>query len=150
MKRLLAFALSATLLSLAAPSSLAVSPRQCKRQRVDSSLPCTETLIAMRSLQTAIEAYAIVNHSYPVAASMTALRDLVQPTFIKTTPLVDAWGTEFRYLLTPDGKAYRIVSAGSDKVFDEASWTAEGLLDSSKDDAVLSSRLPEREWTIQE
>lgn len=104
----------------------------------------------MRSLQTAIEAYAIVNHRYPAAESMPALRDLVQPTFIKRTPLTDAWGTEFRYLPSPDGKTYRLVSAGSDRAFDEASWAAEGLLDSSKEDAVFSRQSAPREWTIQE
>ena len=150
MNRIFAFALTVVLVAFAAPSSLAVSPRQCKRQRVDSSLQCTETLIAMRSLQTAVEAYAIVNHRYPAATSMAALRDLVQPTFIQKTPLTDAWGTEFRYLPTPDGKGYRIVSAGSDKAFEEASWSVDGLLESSKEDAVLSSQPADREWTIQE
>ncbi len=150
MKRTLASLLPAVLLCLATSSSLAVSPRQCTRQRVDSSLQCTETLIAMRSLQTAIEAYAIVNHRYPAAASVAALRDLVQPSFIKAAPLTDAWGTELRYLPSADGTAYRLVSAGSDRAFDEATWTAEGLLESSKEDAVFSPRGAPREWTIQE
>lgn len=34
---------------------------------------------------------------------------------------VDAWGTPLRIAVNPDGK-YRIVSAGADKVFNEASW----------------------------
>jgi type II secretory pathway pseudopilin PulG len=103
----------------------------------------------MRSVQTAIEAYAIDHGRYPAAHSMAEMKDLVQPTYIKTTPLADAWGTEFRYVPTPDGKSYQLVSAGSDKTFDESSWTTPGLLETSKEDAVVSSGAVEREWVIQ-
>ena len=83
---------------------------------------------------------------------MSALRDLIQPTYIKATPMTEAWGTEFRYLASADGKSYRLVSAGSDKVFDEASWSIAGFLESSAEDAVVSSSSvgSEREWVIQE
>jgi hypothetical protein len=138
------------LLGIASPSLQAVSPRQCNRKLTDRALACTETLVSMRSIQTAVEAYAVKNSRYPAAKSMSELRDLVQPAFIKVTPLTDAWGTEFRYLPSADGKSYRIVSAGSDRAFDEASWGTSGLLESSKEDAVVSSGPGEREWVIQE
>ena len=149
MKRLSYSLVSALLIGTANPVH-AVTPRQCIRKVADSTLSCTYTLIAMRSLQTAVEAYAIDKHHYPVAQSVTELKSLVQPTYIVTTPLTDNWGTEFRYVLSADGKSYRIVSAGSDKVFDDSSWGSPGLLESSKEDAVVSSNGRDREWAIQE
>ena len=150
MKRLPHFLLSALLIGVTTAPVHAVTPRQCVRKVADSTLSCTYTLIAMRSLQTAVEAYAIDKHQYPVAQSITELKSLVQPTYIVTTPLTDKWGTEFRYVLSADGKSYRIISAGSDKVFDDSSWGSPGLLESSKEDAVVSSNGRDREWAIQE
>jgi hypothetical protein len=150
MKRTVSLIVSVVGLSLATTPAHAVSPRQCTRKLTDSFGECTRTLVEMRVLQTAIEAYRYVNKGYPAARSIAELRALVEPTYISITPLKDAWGTEFRYQATPDGKAYVLVSAGSDKVFAEKSWTVHGLLESSQEDAVVSSQPDEREWVIQE
>jgi hypothetical protein len=119
---------------------------------VDQTGNCTRTLLDMRMVQTAIEAYAIDHGSYPAARSMEELRAAIQPTYIRTTPITDAWGNELRYILSSDSKSYRLVSAGSDRAFDEKSWSVPGLLDSSREDAVFSGlgAGEEREWVIQE
>ena len=50
----------------------------------------------------------------------------------------DEWGTEFKYVRAADGKEAFIVSAGADKVFDEATWReADSRLVSLGDDAVF-------------
>jgi hypothetical protein len=151
MKRIVCSLVSVLLLTFNTATLQAASPRQCTRKTADHLLACIDTLVAMRSVQTAVEAYAIDHgRRYSQAHSMAQLRDLVQPTYFKTMPLTDAWGTEFRYLPTPDGKSYRLVSAASDKNFDESSWSTPGLLESSKEDAVVSSDADGREWVIQE
>ena len=102
----------------------------------DDLMAVVQPGLVTERLQTAVEAYAIDKRHYPVAQSITELKSLVQPTYIVTTPLTDNWDTGFRYVLSADGKSYQIVSAGSDKVFDDSSWESPGLLESSKEDAV--------------
>jgi hypothetical protein len=137
-----------------APASLSAgdAPPSCPRKLADHVFQCNPTLMDMRAIQTAIEAWAVDHGVYPKAATMAELRDLVQPLYIARTPLTDAWGTEFRYVVSSDGQSDRLVSAGSDRVFDESSWSASGFLSDSKQDAVLSSEgaAGSREWVIQE
>jgi hypothetical protein len=150
--------LSAFLLAIvsAAPAAVpetATAPPACRRKVVDHVFWCSPTLMDMRALQTTIEAYAVDHSTYPMAKSMAELRALVEPIYIAKTPMADAWGTEFRYAVSSDGKDYRLVSAGSDRVFDESTWDVPGFLDSSKDDTVLRSvdgPASKREWAIQE
>jgi hypothetical protein len=59
-------------------------------------------------------------------------------------------GTPFRYVPPKDGASYLLVSAGSDRAFQEASWTTLGITSSSAEDAVASGANEGREWTIQE
>jgi hypothetical protein len=139
--------------TLGAPQQAAGDPPpSCQRRIADHPFQCSPTLMDMRAIQTTIEAYAIDHATYPMAKTMSELRDLVQPTYIATTPMTDAWGTEFRYVVSADGSSYRLVSAGSDRVFDEESWSAPGFLSDSKQDTVLSSdgAAGSREWVIQE
>jgi hypothetical protein len=111
-----------------------------------------QTLLDMRALQTAIEACGVDHSTYPMARTLEELRALVQPTYIATTPMKDAWGTPFRYLVSADGKSYRLVSAGSDRAFTEDSWKIPAFLSDSEADAVLTSDGwgTYREWVIQE
>jgi TonB family protein len=53
---------------------------------------------------------------------------------------VDAWGTPMRIVVNPDGK-YRIVSAGSDKVFNEASWASAPKADFAEDLVYENGRM---------
>lgn len=150
----ISLALSLAVGSLAAFPIAADSQQECRRTLTDSLYDCLETLMDMRAIQTAIEAYGIDHPTYPVAASMAELRALVQPAYIAKTPMKDAWGTEFRYVPSPDGASYRLVSAGSDRVFQEKTWDESGFLSSSKADAVLcpdeEDFRRQRQWVIQQ
>jgi Type II secretion system (T2SS), protein G len=128
------------------------SPRDYRRQLADRWSQCVQTLLDMRAIQTAIEAYGVDHPTYPIAKTMEELRALVQPTYIASMPMKDAWGTPFRYLVSPDGKSYQLVSAGSDRAFTEESWKIPAFLSDSEADAVLTSGGwgTYREWVIQE
>ena len=122
------------------------------RAMVDQSYLCGRTLLEMRSVAIALSAYLIDNPTLPDdLASIDQVRPLIEPMYIGKAVLEDAWGTSFRVWVGPDGKAFRLVSAGSDREFDETSWSRAGLLAASGDDAVISSsRAETREWVIQE
>jgi hypothetical protein len=66
--------------------------------------------------------------------------------------MADEWGTPLRYVASPDGQHYWLVSAGSDRVFEEKSWASPAFLSDSRNDAVLTSGGwdSDREWVIQE
>ena len=82
------------------------------------------TMADMRSAGTAIEAYASDKNAYPDASSYLAeLKPALTPTYTKTLPEVDGWGTALRYECWPKGACehYAIASAGADRVFEHAS-----------------------------
>ena len=140
------------LLGTAAASANAGELRDTRRKLADHWYQCIQTLSSMRGIQTAVEAYAVDHHAYPMAKTMDELRALVQPNYIANTPMTDAWGTPFRYVVSADGQTYRLVSAGSDKAFEEKSWSSPLFLSDSEGDAVLTSEGwgTYREWVIQE
>ncbi|MGZ5431990.1 MAG: type II secretion system protein [Thermoanaerobaculia bacterium] len=96
----------------------------------------------MRTIATALEAYATDKNLYPEATAVTELSSTLTPTYIKQVPAVDGWGTAYRYECWPAGdcKNYAITSAGADKTFEYES--AEGYPADTKtsdfdDDIVL-------------
>lgn len=76
--------------------------------------PWKQTMSDMYTLAMAIETYATDQGQYPDPRS---LRDL-SPTYLETVPEKDAWGKEFRYVLSSDKQRYRIISAGEDGMFE--------------------------------
>ncbi len=69
------------------------------------------TMADMRSIGTAIEAYAVDNNNYPTATSAGVLKTLVEPIYIKTMPTADGWSNAWgvdsaptQYTLTSNGK----------------------------------------------
>ena len=104
------------------------------------------TMSDMRTLATAIEAYAVDHKAYPAAATIEALVPSIQPSFMKKAPTVDAWGHAFAYVPAADGQSYRLVSAGSDGKTDPTSWALAGPLSSFDEDAVLESGSITRPW----
>ncbi len=83
----------------------------------------------MRTLATAIEAYAVDNNFYPTAASCaaglfttvgtqvaTASFTLLSPTYLAKPPTQDGWGRFYYYASGITGTAYNITSAGRDGV----------------------------------
>lgn len=77
----------------------------------------------MRTAAAAIEAYASDKNAYPDATSHAELSSALTPTYTKTLPQVDGWGTAMRYECWPKGACehYAIASAGADKVFEHES-----------------------------
>ena len=80
------------------------------------------TMADMRSIGTAIEEYAIDNNVYPDLtgglAPLDALRSLVEPIYIRTLPMTDAWGRPF--LVWSKVNGYMIIGTGSDGLLDSA------------------------------
>lgn len=103
------------------------------------------TMNDFRSIATAAEAYKTDYNGYPQASSMEELQKLVQPLYIKSLPMHDAWGTPYRYI--SDGKTMTIVSAGADQKFNEASWkTPAKWMAAFDEDAVWSNDSFVRNW----
>src|SRR3954453_580852 len=94
------------------------------------------TMADMRSAATAAEAYAVDLNKYPDAKSIEGLRPLLSPTYIRTLPTTDAWGTQFDYFVSVDKQKYRFVSAGPDKKFDPTSLLV-GQAPAKSDDIVF-------------
>lgn len=84
--------------------------------------PWRRTMADMRSVATAIEAYATDrdDSTYPRGEYEALGRQLV-PVYMKTIPAKDMWGTPFAYVVSADGQHYRIVSAGADLKFEPES-----------------------------
>jgi hypothetical protein len=79
------------------------------------------TMKDLRSVATAIEAYATDENHYPKALSYGDLKAILSPTYIRDFPEKDSWGTAYRYSVSNDGAHYRLVSAGSDRQFEGGS-----------------------------
>lgn len=80
--------------------------------------PWRRTMSDMRTLATAIEAFAVDEEALPQVTSLDELEALLAPTYVRTMPRTDVWGEPYSYVVSEDGMSYRIVSAGSDRVFD--------------------------------
>ncbi|MEO8378801.1 MAG: type II secretion system protein [Acidobacteriota bacterium] len=76
------------------------------------------TMADLRTVATALEAYATDKNEYPHASSVAELSSVLSPVYIKRVPSVDGWGTPMKYECWPaDGtcNAYALGSAGADK-----------------------------------
>jgi len=98
----------------------------------------------MRSIATALEAYATDHNRYPDAKSIDDVVKAVQPTYIRFTPLRDAWGNEYR--VEANAQGYRIVSCGSDGVCDETTWAQPGQELPYAADGVFANGKMIRSW----
>jgi hypothetical protein len=104
------------------------------------------TMSDMKSMATAIEAYAIDHKAYPAAGTLEALIPLIQPSYMRRAHATDAWGRAYVYSPGADGQSYRLVSAGADGKTDPGSWGTAGPLENFNDDAVLDSGSLTRPW----
>jgi hypothetical protein len=95
-----------------------------ERER-DRTSPWVGTMASMRLLAEALEKYAAANQQYP-EMSLSALKRALVPEYLKEVPEKDSWGNDFYYTTTRFGRHYRIVSAGSDGIFDEGSMEIPG------------------------
>lgn len=84
------------------------------------------TAADMRSIASALEAYATDNNKYPPGSSAADLTSALTPLYIKTLPGLDGWANPIRYECWPAGEcaSYALASAGADKVFEHDSLQA--------------------------
>jgi len=69
----------------------------------------------MRTIATAVEAYAVDNSFYPISiVSPTGMEDHISPTYLKNMPDIDGWRHAFYMYTDADGKNYTLVSYGRD------------------------------------
>ena len=101
------------------------------------------TMQDMQSWRIVMAAYAQDHDGkYPQVKTIEELRAVAEPTYIAHAPMTDAWGNAYR--LVPDANgALRVISAGADGKFEDATWSAGGELKSFDDDAVAT---PGRGW----
>lgn len=72
------------------------------------------TLADMRTIGTAIEAYAVDNSQYPVSSNAATLWALIVPTYLRPMTQDDGWDHEFVVDVATTG--YTISSTGKDGV----------------------------------
>jgi hypothetical protein len=94
------------------PKLLAIV-QQVQQER-EQRHPWERTMRDIRTIATAVEAYATDTNKYPQESELS--KALV-PTYIQELPAKDGWGTAYFYTVSTDGEHYRIASAGSDSVF---------------------------------
>jgi hypothetical protein len=81
--------------------------------------PWEQTMANMHEIAIAAESWGVDHDDrYPRSQTWAELRKELEPTYIKELPLEDGWGNEFAWVVSEDGKHYRIVSAGADKTFE--------------------------------
>jgi type II secretion system protein G len=83
----------------------------------------------MKTIATALEAYATDQNSYPAAAAFSlpsglslptgtfgAVSGLIGPTYIRAVPMVDGWNSFFLYGTSASGSDFALCSTGADGV----------------------------------
>lgn len=107
------------------------------------------TMSDLRTVATAIEAYATDENHYPKVSSYGELKSIISPTYIRDVPEKDAWGTPYRYSVSADGAHYRLASAGSDRQFEAGSDTI-AFFDEKNRPPVIASTRPEADIIYQD
>jgi len=108
-----------------------VSDEQEKRK------PWQRTMRDITALATAVEAYAADHDdTYPQTDDFVALAGAIGH-YAKDLPSKDVWGNTYAYAASPDGKHYRIISAGSDGNFE---WDSRRIAASASGQTRYSDR----------
>jgi type II secretory pathway pseudopilin PulG len=78
------------------------------------------TMADIRSVASAVEAYAVDTKHYPEASSIEELRPLLEPKYMTRVPSKDGWEHELRYACLPARacETYVLSSAGKDGTFE--------------------------------
>jgi general secretion pathway protein G len=72
------------------------------------------TLADMRTIGTAIEAYAVDNSQYPVSSNTATLWAHIVPTYLRPMTQSDGW--DHGFVVDVEAKGYTIASTGKDGV----------------------------------
>jgi len=70
------------------------------------------TMSDLRTIGTGVESYAVDQVVYPTAGDAVALRAVLEPAYVKTMPMIDAWSHALQVNSTPG--AYTVYSQGKD------------------------------------
>lgn len=123
------------------------SNRNWLYSRVAESGPSADALAALQRAEvdfamTRVPLMQAITGAKATAMSMGLVAQYVATN--KAAPAqelaLDAWGTPLRITVSADGK-YRIVSAGADKTFDEASWNRPPRADLAEDIVYENGKL---------
>jgi type II secretory pathway pseudopilin PulG len=82
------------------------------------------TVADMRTIGTAVEAYAVDNYRYPYAGSIAELAAELEPKYVRNLPRTDGWGGSFEYAcwqVDPDSTGcdrYVLASPGKDFILE--------------------------------
>lgn len=72
----------------------------------------SRTMAELRSVASAVEKYSIDNSIYPTASTAAALQTVLEPVYIDSTPVADAWGNSI--IVSSTTTNYTIGSGGKD------------------------------------
>ncbi len=105
------------------------------------------TMVDIRSIATACEAYATDHNAYPDVDSVEALVPILEPTYITKLPQIDAWNRVILYeTRNSSGREegpdeYFIVSSGKDGLLDQGNldYTEPVSTTSFNNDIVFSN-----------
>ncbi|MCP4895436.1 MAG: prepilin-type N-terminal cleavage/methylation domain-containing protein [bacterium] len=98
------------------------------------------TMGDMRTIATAIEAYAVDYGRYPRAITSRAnLATFISPTYIKFIPMSDGWNNMWYMRSDANGTEYSIASYGRDATANVGSWTTPGTTSTFDADIVYSN-----------
>ena len=102
----------------------------------------------MKTLATAVEAYATDQNFYPAAAgyslpegltlptaTLGTVYPMLSPTYVRVVPLVDGWSSYLTYGTTPERADYVVRSAGADGALE--STPLRGLTTNFNSDIIL-------------
>ena len=103
--------------------------------------PWRKTMADMRTVATAVEAYAIDHDDAYPSGDYDALKPLLEPTYIKKMPPFDMWKHPYAYVASDDHAHYRIVSAGADTIFEWDSRRIVPLKEGQEPSTVYRDRL---------
>lgn len=106
---------------------------------------CKQTERAMKSISTALEAYAVDWGAYP-SGSFESLKSILSPAYIKEFPLEDGWGNRWIYewfydKSVSDWPHIKIISPGSDG---RLSYSSENDTSAGDDIVIIDGRFIKR------
>jgi len=104
----------------------------------------SRTRVDVMSLAVAISEYRLKTGRYPIGASSDDLIRQLEK-YSKHVPRTDAWGTPFAITASQDG-SFRIVSAGSDKKFENDSPLSAETTEDYTRDLIYTEKGWLREW----
>jgi general secretion pathway protein G len=103
---MIVIAIVAILAAVAIPNLIAAADRSKQKA----------TMLDIRQLSHALERFAIDHNAYPRVSSVEDLRQLLEPEYIRETPVSDGWGNRILYQCAENGQDFTLVSFGKDGV----------------------------------